>query len=219
MVVYKERAIVTRMIPETMTIFLSGWLCISIVLGIWPICSVKARPASDEEQTVFARTRFVSGAPHSFLWVMDADGSNQRFFLDRAIGISWSPDGQKALISRENDSGFPVDICVMNADGSDIRNLELGSTFMSHSIWSPDGTRIALDIERLYFDNDYISWAHDIFVVDADGSNLRQITDTPYWETLIGCIGFSYPAVEPCGRLLSTWGKIKHFSHCPVYRR
>ncbi len=58
------------------------------------------------------------------------------------------------------------DIRVMNADGSDVKNLtNNGDKRREFSpTWSPDGRRIAFAADG------------DIFVVDADGSNERQLT-------------------------------------------
>jgi TolB protein len=63
----------------------------------------------------------------------------------------------------------------MNADGDgtdQTRLTNLGND--NRPVWSPDGTRIAFTSNR----EDNI----DIYVVDVDGQNLRQITDGPESE-------------------------------------
>jgi TolB protein len=81
------------------------------------------------------------------------------------------------------------DIYTMNADGTDVRNLttagETGDGWDDFQPeWSPDGSRILFVSTRSAGD------ATDIFVMNADGSQLRQLTDngpddpdvTPDWS-------------------------------------
>ena len=63
------------------------------------------------------------------------------------------------------------DIHVINADGSDRRNLTAHPADDTDPVWSPDGTQIAFVSNR---HNNF-----DIFVMNADGSQLRQVTDSP----------------------------------------
>jgi hypothetical protein len=44
--------------------------------------------------------------------------------------------------------------------------------------------------------------------MDADGSNIKRLTNTPANERGLDWTAFSY-AVESGGKLKSTWGKIK----------
>src|SRR5215469_8228266 len=53
---------------------------------------------------------------------------------------AWSPDGRKiAFVSIRNSTSH---IFVMNADGSEVRQLTSGPGDNIHPMWSPDGTRI-----------------------------------------------------------------------------
>ena len=47
-----------------------------------------------------------------------------------------------------------------------------------------------------------------IWIIDADGSNIRQLTNTPQNDWSSDWTAFSY-AVDPGGKLKSTWGRIK----------
>lgn len=145
------------------------------------------------------------------MWVIDVDGSNQKIFLEWTTGIIvWSPDRRKALIIREYKGGLS-DICIMNADGLDVRDLGIRSPMFGDiwsPVWSPDGTRVAFS-SLTGFE------VSDIFVVNADGSNVRQITKTPDigWDQkhLVGWAAFPYSVVKYSGKLISTWGNIKDF--------
>lgn len=79
----------------------------------------------------------------------------------------WSPDGEKlAYTSRENH------ICLVNADGSSTPvDLTPSLSGSGSPDWSPDGKRIVLDAYQP--DQDL----YDIFVIDADGSNLTNLTN------------------------------------------
>ena len=72
------------------------------------------------------------------------------------------------------------EIYVMNADGSDQKNLSNHPGFDSNPSWSPDGRRIVFFSDR---DGD-----RDIYVMDSNGSNVVQLTDnqaadhSPAWS-------------------------------------
>ncbi len=85
-------------------------------------------------------------------------------------GISnpdWSPDGNSFAMTYE------YDLYTMNVDGSAVTKLVQlpGNVGMFNPDWSPDGQRIAFVI-------DIVATADnkDIYIVDADGSNLIQLT-------------------------------------------
>ncbi|HEY8225871.1 MAG TPA: hypothetical protein VIG25_11365 [Pyrinomonadaceae bacterium] len=70
-------------------------------------------------------------------------------------------------------------ICTIRADGSDFHRLtntqETSKPVTDKNpVWSPDGNRIAFLSNRNRDDNDF-----DIYVINADGSNIRRITHTP----------------------------------------
>jgi Tol biopolymer transport system component len=57
----------------------------------------------------------------------------------------WSPDGQRIAFYRERLKGNqPVQIHVMNADGSDVTELTKGPGFHGYPAWSPDAASLAI---------------------------------------------------------------------------
>jgi Tol biopolymer transport system component len=79
------------------------------------------------------------------IWVMDADGSNQRKLTD-VSGLnwypSWSPDGKKIAFISDRDNGMQ-EIYSMNVDGSDqtrlTNNIGVINSFrvITSLVWSP----------------------------------------------------------------------------------
>ncbi len=79
---------------------------------------------------------------------------------------AWSPDGKRIAFSGTGDGDS--EIFVMNADGTEVRQLTDNDSGDGGPAWSPDGTRIAFNGTR---DGD-----SEIFVMNADGTEVRQVT-------------------------------------------
>ena len=118
------------------------------------------------------------------IYVINADGSNlTRLTKDGGEEPCWSPDGKKIAFVRKGA------IYIMNADGSNV------TKFLEFPIYSeitlPNGTRINIRIlggaekpawspdgKKIAFSSN-AGDSCDIYVVDADGSNLTRLTDYP----------------------------------------
>ena len=75
-------------------------------------------------------------------------------------------------------------VSVMKRDGEHLRDLyryepggSVAASGASWTAWSPDGTRLALAVENLGSGDGY--WARHIWVIEADGSNMVQLTSGP----------------------------------------
>ena len=87
---------------------------------------------------------------------------------------AWSPDGKKIAYL----SGYPnVTLTVVNADGSNEIQLTEGLNVndIVQPQWSPDSGQIAFAVNGEFIDRTQKS---EIYVVNADGSGLRQLTET-----------------------------------------
>jgi Tol biopolymer transport system component len=83
-------------------------------------------------------------------------------------------------------------VFVMDSDGTNIQQLSEGSEYefsVGWLAWSPDGTKIAFHSDRGLNNNpdlEYQLWVN-IFVMDSDGTNIQQLSDTggdvgPTWS-------------------------------------
>jgi TolB protein len=122
-----------------------------------------------------------SGQRHQMaLFAMQPRGGD-RLLLNYGTdqGAAYSPDGTKIAFMNNYDGDF--EICVMNADGTGIKQLTKNSAIDGFPTWSPDGRRIAFASNR---DGD-----DDIWVMNADGSDQTNVTsddpadnEDPHWS-------------------------------------
>jgi len=123
------------------------------------------------------------------LFVINADGTGAHAIVtSRAweFAPAWSPDGAKVAFERDDSDGTrPYGfLMVANADGSGELKLTDGAPSAgyafaadAHARWSPDGSQIVF--ERQEITSDYTSTTTDLWIVNADGTGLRRLTNTP----------------------------------------
>jgi Tol biopolymer transport system component len=113
----------------------------------------------------------------SGIYTMNSDGSNPTLVIAEGGQPDWSPDGTK-LVYRSNLAGKAVqNIYIADADGSNPVKLTAntdGAVYLQFPVWSPDGTKIAFSSNL-----DEKEEAEELYVIDADGRNLRRLTHTP----------------------------------------
>jgi ABC-type sugar transport system substrate-binding protein len=140
----------------------------------------------DGKQIAFVSNRKNDKEGGQFIYIMNFDGSDVRQLTkeNESQWPDWSPDGKMITYT------FKGDIFAVNADGSgEAVNLTNSPVEDSQSVWSPDS--------RL------ITWlsgkqgSQNVFVMNADGSNVRQITDNGQVEVVDWVFD---------GRILTEWG-------------
>jgi len=107
-----------------------------------------------------------------YIWILSLEDTNHiRLPLIRGDNRYpvFSPDGQKIAFSSMHYS--PPMIYVMDSDGKNLKNLTPEGGDMP--AWSPDGTKIAYVRD---YSREYTSKHGQIWIMNADGSNKRQLT-------------------------------------------
>jgi Tol biopolymer transport system component len=96
---------------------------------------------------------------------------------------SYSPDGTQIAFRGDLDLAEPSgdeEIYVMNADGTNVRQLTSNADFDSAPSWSPDGRRILFERAPAgTFTPGTEAQEKDIYVMRADGTHVRRLTDSP----------------------------------------
>jgi Tol biopolymer transport system component len=106
---------------------------------------------------------------------MDADGSDQQQLTSGPnldLGPRWSPVEDRIAFFSDRNGGSAV--YTMRSDGTQIAQMTPDALNAGAPDWSPDGNRLS------FSDNFCATCASEsvLFVMDVDGSHLRQLTDT-----------------------------------------
>jgi len=129
-----------------------------------------ARFSPDGNKILFT---IIAGTPRG-ITLMDTTGTNPEIIVPFGISGDWFPDGQR-IVYVNWDTTSPIgqrrQIYIANRDGSNqtkLTNLKDSDIVAAPSV-SPDGTQIA-------FSHRGEGGRSEIFVMDVDGSNIRQLT-------------------------------------------
>lgn len=122
------------------------------------------------------------------LYLMNPDGSNQVRLSDVAVGfgMSWSPDGKKIVASFKAHGGWNIGL--LDVERGMIDYLTNDATVNTEPAWSPDGRRIA-------FASDRAGGSLQIYIVNADGTDIRALTNGDREAT--------HPSWSPNGRQIA----------------
>lgn len=152
-----------------------GLLLLAALAGFW-WAGGSREPARDGAPSWFPDGRalaFVAetGEGVGDIYRMTVDGSGRRQLtrdpaVDSAPAVS--PDGTRIAFESDRDGNF--EIYVMNADGTGVTRLTRDPARDGAPAWSPDGRRIAFTSDRGN------RASADVWIMDADGTNLQQVT-------------------------------------------
>ena len=137
------------------------------------------------------------------IWMMDADGENRRRLTDpRPSGSdaagnrspASSPDGKRIVFVGSGASKVQDEttdeLYVMNADGSDVRQLTKNDTLDADPTWSPDGRRIAF-VRADDWGRDRVRMSLRVLGSDGSGEHVLREENGPFF--------LSSPAWAPDG--------------------
>jgi TolB protein len=124
--------------------------------------------SSDGQTIAFSRQSTEDGMPD--IWLVGADGSDPRLFVEGGLAPNWSPDGSRMAF--EELGG----LATVKSDGTGRRALTSGG----EPAWSPDSRRIVF------------SRGGDIWLMRSDGGGQRRLTRTAAEEL--------EPSFSPDGR-------------------
>jgi TolB protein len=154
----------------------------------------------DGTQIVFQSDR---NDGNSEIYTMKADGTDiKRLTTNKGMDETpiWSPDGKHILFCSDRDHGN-VEIYLMDTDGKNQRNISNHPAHDGHPNISPDGKRIIFHSNRnMHPDSAKLNpfgknSKHDLFEMDLDGKNIKQVTESPRWDT--------YPDISPDGKKIA----------------
>ena len=152
------------------------------------------------------------------IYVSDRDGGNVRRLTDTPgydAEATLSPDGTRIVFTSVRDGD--LDLYSMALDGSDVKRLTQTPGYDGGAFFSPDGKRIVYRahhpqgeelaaFQRLLGQGKVRPTRLEIWVMDADGGNARQITDNgaanfaPYFHPDGKRILFASNVHDPKGR-------------------
>ncbi len=113
----------------------------------------------------------------SALYVLDVANGHYKRITDVARSdlnafATWSPDGSKVLFTCGRPPQQPREICTIDSDGGDEKQLMTRGATAVGPQWSPDGRRIAfVAAPRGRSDEE-----SGVYIMEADGTNQRRIS-------------------------------------------
>jgi len=118
-------------------------------------------------------------------YLIDIDGSNYRKLVPGYSGVSdarYSPDGNYVAFTVQ--TGRARDVYIMKSDGTEIRRLTANGHENSSLVFSPDGKKIYFS-QRWYDFNKKLPLHEEIYSVNIDGSDLKQLTGDRVMKTAV----------------------------------
>lgn len=162
----------------------AGLIIVAIVLAGVAIVDGGSTVSVAQDRLVF--TAFTGSSQDLFIQTEGGAPVALTESASRDGEATFSPDGRR--IAFVSDRGGSLDVWVMNADGSDARQLTTDAANDVSPSWAPDGERIA-------FVSDREGDRTNIFVVGVESGEVSQLT---FQER-----GLAFPDWSPDGRSIA----------------
>ncbi len=140
--------------------------------------AIDGSPTWSPTGTQIAFTSERTGSPQIYTMNVDGSGVVRRSSESYADRATWSPAPYNEIaFTARTGPGF--DIKILNIANGTTRQITFGEGTNESPVWSPNGRHLAFMSTR--------SGRSQVFTVDGDGRNLRQITregnnTTPHWS-------------------------------------
>ena len=103
------------------------------------------------------------------LWLLGVSALVVALVVDAPIQAQ--DNAPKGRIAFSKIVGDTAKLCVINADGTGLKEFQTTTKMNLYPSWAPDGKRMAYT----GFDESSTNTG-DVFLIDADGSNLKRVT-------------------------------------------
>ncbi len=137
--------------------------------------------------------------PERSLWVMDANGSNKRQLVSHGTGPDWGPHN-RIVYAWKSEAHRSENVYIIDPDGNHLKRVNIPKldrvVGLRHLSWSSDGRHLtfvhfhqqAREKDDARHQCPALPVSMRIWVIDADGSNPRQLTNdmTIYNRTTSG---------------------------------
>jgi TolB protein len=140
--------------------------------------AIDATPTWSPTGAQIAFTSERTGTPQVYIMNVDGSGLRRVSFETYADRATWSPAPfNEIAFSAKTGPGF--DIKILNIGSGETRQITFGEGTNESPAWAPNGRHLAFMSTR--------QGRSQIFTVDRDGKNLRQLTrdgnnTTPHWS-------------------------------------
>ena len=125
---------------------------------------VLTAPEISPDGSQIAFTHWTPSSDHA-IWVMDKDGSNPHQVYGSGWDPTWSPSGDEILFA--SDFNGTIQMYVTNLTNGSKHQVNEMSRLRGRTDWSTRGEIVTYS---------GTSWHRELYLMNADGSNLHQIT-------------------------------------------
>jgi Tol biopolymer transport system component len=153
------------------------------------------------------RVRYDGTSVQPIAPIMDLGSGPLRLVSDV---IDWSADGTRLVFMAQEQPSGAEDLFAINRDGTGLTRLTSGPDDDARPVFSPDGTEILFARDAA---PNYCAW--DAWIMNADGSGQRRVTDEQICDVVVEWLGFDW---SPDGAWIVVTGTDPTSGNIVLYR-